>query len=155
MKTADGPGTYLIRCVANGKVYVGSSSVSVKGREIHHFQLLRRGCHPARGIQDDFNSYGQGAFEFLIVQIIEDRSVIDAEKALIEKHDATNQEKGYNTVRTPIKHGGRPVKEAECKTVIKAFSLYSEHKEKLRSLADRDSIGVSEVIRRLIEHAKH
>jgi hypothetical protein len=99
----DGAGTYLIRCVANGKVYVGSSSVSVVNRRINHFQLLRRGDHTARGMQDDFNTFGPNEFEFHPVLIASGQDVVEAEKALIAQYDATNPDRGYNTVKSPLK----------------------------------------------------
>ena len=93
----DGPGAYVIRCVANGKVYVGSSSKSVLARKSQHFSKLRCGSHYSKAMQNDFTRHGEESFEFYVVQFVEDGTHIQLEQELIDKHDATNREKGYNS----------------------------------------------------------
>jgi group I intron endonuclease len=147
----DGAGTYLIRCVANGKVYVGSSGVSVMSRKQHHFQLLRRGSHRCTQMQEDFNAYGSEAFQFEVVQLLSDGTNFEAERRLIELHDATNAQKGYNTVKVPIETPGRPRIADEDKSAVYSFSIYEEHDQKVNRIMRETGMNRSAVFRMIIE----
>jgi len=57
-------GVYLIRCLANGKTYCGSS-LRVEQRLQLHVSLLRTGLSPTKHMQLDWQKHGEGAFEFL------------------------------------------------------------------------------------------
>lgn len=57
-------GVYAIRCLVNGKIYVGSAADLVK-RIGEHKAQLRRGDHfLLPRLQQDWNTYGEGAFVF-------------------------------------------------------------------------------------------
>lgn len=117
MESIDGAGAHLICCKATGRVYVGSSSVSVMTRKNHHWWLLKSGRHKSSRMQQDFDSYGESEFEFNVVAWINDGSSVHAEQALIEKYDATNPEKGYNVAKVAFKGAGRPKKAAKMKVI--------------------------------------
>lgn len=56
-------GIYTIRNLITGAVYVGQT-INLKGRREHHFGLLSKGKHPNRRLQEDYSTYGSGAFVF-------------------------------------------------------------------------------------------
>ncbi len=59
-------GIYLIRCSANGKTYVGSTTNFVR-RNRTHWRELGRGTHINRSMQSAWDKYGEGSFTFEIV----------------------------------------------------------------------------------------
>lgn len=87
-------GIYIIRCLVNGKVYVGQS-VNFKGRKNSHLCDLRTN----RGIQklqDDWNTYGEESFEFVLLEQIDDKNKRnEREKFYIQKFSSITD--GYNT----------------------------------------------------------
>jgi group I intron endonuclease len=151
MQAIDRAGTYLIRCKANGKVYVGSSRVSVGARKARHFQLLRRGLHFARGLQQDFNTHGADQFEFEVVSLIDDGTNLTAERELIALHDATDPERGYNTIIVPIEGQGRPRIPEEEKRVVRSFSIYEHHDEKVNRIMAESGLSRSAVFQKIID----
>jgi len=58
-------GVYLIRCIANGKEYVGSSQ-NMRTRKLAHFADLRAGRHANPKIQAAFDKYGEDFFVFSV-----------------------------------------------------------------------------------------
>ncbi len=54
---------YLITCLRNGRVYVGSS-IDWKRRKAQHLSGLRSGKHFNRQLQYDFDRFGLRAFSF-------------------------------------------------------------------------------------------
>jgi group I intron endonuclease len=80
---------YKITNVKNGKVYIGSSSDSDK-RKRDHFNLLRRGVHHNRPLQEEYNSFGEKAFEFEVLQSFEEidrHELFEAEQYWIDRSD--------------------------------------------------------------------
>jgi group I intron endonuclease len=59
-------GVYKIENVRNGKFYIGSTSHFYR-RKRQHLHLLRSNSHPARALQEDFNSFGEEFFDFVLV----------------------------------------------------------------------------------------
>jgi len=59
------PGLYMIRCGSNDWRYYGASNVS--GRLASHKSLLNRTIHPNRGLQFDWDQYGEQDFDFIIL----------------------------------------------------------------------------------------
>jgi group I intron endonuclease len=154
MQTADGPGTYVIRCLANGKVYVGSSSVSVGKRQYSHFCSLRRGSHYSRMLQEDFQKFGEGSFVFEFVESMSSEMTIDAEKRLIETLDATNPEIGYNINKAPHANAGRPKQAAKLKALVMTVSIKPEHKRKIERIMKAHNLDRSKAVQWLIDRAE-
>lgn len=61
-------GIYKIVNTANGKFYIGSS-VRVESRILKHLSFLRRGNHNNRHLQSAFALYGEGAFDFMLLEV--------------------------------------------------------------------------------------
>jgi len=62
-------GIYTIKCLTNGKVYIGSS-VKIKQRWQLHLGRLRRNKHENQVLQNTWNKYGADTFEWNILEHI-------------------------------------------------------------------------------------
>jgi GIY-YIG catalytic domain len=93
---AYGAGVYVIRCLATGKVYVGSSS-NVAGRYVTHLSKLRRGTHPNAGLQQDFVRYGPDSFVCDILERVTNLATLKArEQIYLDRLRASEPAYGYN-----------------------------------------------------------
>lgn len=89
-----GLGVYMIRCLATGKVYIGSSE-NVANRLDKHIYLLRRGCHHSRRLQRAWDKYGPQAFDCDLVDPVYDLTRLrEAEQFWINRYDSYRN--GYN-----------------------------------------------------------
>lgn len=66
-------GIYQIRNTANGKVLLGSST-NLHGPLNRHRFMLKFGSHQNRALQSDFKEFGEAAFVFEIVEILEKKN---------------------------------------------------------------------------------
>lgn len=60
-------GVYAIKCTANGRVYIGQS-INMGRRIGEHFSDLRNGGHHNKKIQEDYDRYGEGAFDYEVIR---------------------------------------------------------------------------------------
>lgn len=88
-------GIYKIENNINGKVYIGQS-VDVDKRFKAHKTLLRNNEHFNYRLQDDWNSYGEDAFSFSIIEKCRSLYLNETERSLIKEYDSTDESKGYN-----------------------------------------------------------
>lgn len=89
-------GVYALRCDANGKMYIGSSTNM--DRRIHeHMAALRFGRHPNPDMQADFNKYGE-RFSACILQdyMSGDTSRTHLESAYMTIFGTRDRNRGYN-----------------------------------------------------------
>ncbi len=64
------PGVYVIHNNNTGKFYIGSA-VRLLKRKNDHFSELRKGTHGNSKLQNAWNKYGEMAFQFVIIEILE------------------------------------------------------------------------------------
>lgn len=64
-------GVYKITCVENGKQYFGATT-DFRRRYREHAYSLSRGSHRNPYLQQDFDAYGQDAFEFSVLVVTDD-----------------------------------------------------------------------------------
>jgi group I intron endonuclease len=69
------PGVYIIRNTTNQKCYVGST-VNLRSRKFDHFTSLQKGYHKNPRLQNSFNAHGAEAFEFCVVELIDDKTML-------------------------------------------------------------------------------
>jgi|SRR5687767_11793524 len=89
-------GVYCFRNKINNKRYVGSSK-TIEGRKSANLCRLRKGNHYAKGLQEDFNKYGEENFIFEILEIVLDETILrKREEYWSAYYDCCNEEFGYN-----------------------------------------------------------
>jgi hypothetical protein len=64
-------GAFALRCAATGTVWVGSSPNLEATRNRFWFGL-RHGSHPDRAVQAEWNAHGEHAFQYEILEILDD-----------------------------------------------------------------------------------
>jgi group I intron endonuclease len=96
LKMPNRTGVYKIRNLVDGKVYVGSASLSFKGRESSHFSELKKGTHYNYYLQRAWNKYGQLNFVFEIIEECVPSLCLDCEQYWIDELKSANPEFGYN-----------------------------------------------------------
>lgn len=78
-------GIYSIRHKATGKIYIGSTIKSFDYRKKKHFNKLKYNKHHNIKLQRAYNKYGKDAFEFCILEILNNISdVRQAEQYYID-----------------------------------------------------------------------
>jgi group I intron endonuclease len=92
---AGASGIYQIRCVANDKIYIGSS-VDLRNRWAFHCRALIRGNHSNRFLQAAWDSYGPDAFDFTIIEYVGKDELIVAEQYWIDRTRCTERDIGFN-----------------------------------------------------------
>lgn len=92
------PGIYVIRCIANGRVYVGSSAL-VNARWMDHQRLLRRGRHHCLPLMNAWKKYGEAAFSFEIVEAVSDlERLVEREQFWMDRLRAHAAQRGFNVL---------------------------------------------------------
>lgn len=89
-------GIYKILNTHNGKLYIGSA-VDLGNRKSTHFTHLKRKIHKNVYLQNAFNKYGENVFEFGVLEIVKDRSLLTQKEQLwLDWSQSYDREKGYN-----------------------------------------------------------
>lgn len=83
------PGIYAIWDNVTGKVYV-VSSVHLDYRRVRHFSDLRGSRHPNAHLQRAFQSYGESAFTFTIIEPCRPEGLIEREQFWIDEFRVTH-----------------------------------------------------------------
>lgn len=128
-------GIYCIRNLVSGRIYVGSS-INIRSRWKSHRSLLRAGQHIARAMQRSWLKHGEAAFEFSILEFVDEPAELVArEQHWIDALDAANPRTGFNSSPTAgnclgVRHS------AETKR-----KLSKVHKGKPKSAEHRAAIG--------------
>ena len=101
-------GIYTIKCIENGKVYVGRS-VQVPIRRKRHEYDLRDGVHTNKELQMDYDKYGKDAFVFELVEEVPKDIAYDEldelEREYINRFDSFRE--GYNMTEGGVGNLGR------------------------------------------------
>lgn len=93
-------GVYQWRNKVNGKVYVGSASISFERRRIKHVTELRSNTHANSHLQRAWHAYGEDAFVFEILHLCEQDDCIKYEQHWIDKKLSADPLRGYNLTPT-------------------------------------------------------
>lgn len=98
-------GIYRIKCLANGKFYIGSSSNLNKRRQ-DHFSGLRRKNHFNVYLQRTFDKHGEENFIWEILELVEDINILKTrEQYWINYYNSFDKEIGFNLVPLVETHG--------------------------------------------------
>jgi len=145
---------YKIVNTINGKFYIGST-VNFENRKYLHTHKLRQNKHHSPVLQNSWNKYGKGAFEFEIIERVKRKDRLiereqfwmdkllptfncspTAESPLGMKHTAQSRK---NMSRAHI--GIKPTKEALAKRSLKQSGKFHHLYGKQRSQAVKDKIS--------------
>ena len=98
--TSKRSGIYQIRCLANGKHYIGSTK-SFKKRWETHLRALLGGLHHSRYLQRAWDKHGADGFAFEILELVPDwRNLVRIEQDYPDRIRPWDMKIGYNTCRT-------------------------------------------------------
>ena len=78
-------GIYQIRNLVNDKIYIGSSNDLLK-RKREHFCTLENGTHCNAHLQRAYNFYGKNNFKFEIIEICEEKYLLEVEQIYLDKY---------------------------------------------------------------------
>lgn len=119
-------GIYQILCVPTGKVYIGSA-VNLRQRHRDHLSALRNNTHANRYLQRAWNKYGADAFEFSVLEMVEDKkSLLVREQAWMDNIHCCDRNVGYNISPTAGSLQGVVVSEQRKKRIGLANSKMFE-----------------------------
>ncbi len=127
-------GVYAIRCLANGKVYVGSASASIAKRCGDHRSFLCHEKHANRHLQAAWLKYGEAAFEFSVLEECPPSECVAREQYWIDALRATDRTVGFNIrpkadSNLGMKHG--PESRANMSAALKRRVRRKESYEKI------------------------
>jgi hypothetical protein len=88
-------GVYEIRCLANGKFYIGST-VNLRERWQRHLVTLRRSEHHNFYLQQAWNKHGEEQFMFSVLEYVASKDVLVAEQKWLDRTRCTNRRIGFN-----------------------------------------------------------
>jgi group I intron endonuclease len=100
------PGVYAVFCKTTGLPYIGSS-VNVYARTFTHVTALRRGRHESHKLMHAWKTYGEDAFDIVILEFCPKETLAEREQHYIDAWDAFNN--GYNGDPGPLKGAGRVI----------------------------------------------
>jgi len=93
-------GIYQIKCLANSKIYIGSSK-NIGRRYNGHLRKLSRNVHKNKYMQHSWNKYGQDNFEFSIIEFCDTGCLEEKEKFYFKLTNCCHRDFGFNIVRSP------------------------------------------------------
>lgn len=94
-------GVYSIKNLINSKQYIGSTTEGFKKRWQRHLYNLKNNQHHSKRLQEDFNKYSEGLFEFNIIEYCSLEECLIKEEYYINKFNVYQESYGYNTFIVP------------------------------------------------------
>lgn len=126
------PGIYKITCIANGKIYIGSTNnFDTRWRE--HRRKLRLNSHQNKYLQRAWNKYSEAAFTFEIVELCMPWALLDREQYWLDTLKPYDHSIGFNIAH----HADTPVRTPE---VILKLRIASSGKSP--SLSTRTKLSI-------------
>lgn len=101
-------GIYKITCMANGKIYVGSSE-NLRRRWNEHQYRLKNNTHSNQYLQNAWDKYGQESFIFEVVELTTLTMTLEREQYWLDELKSYNKQIGFNIskcVEAPMKGRG-------------------------------------------------
>ena len=97
-------GIYMIKCIANDKTYIGSSS-DVMRRIKTHKRELENGSHNNLLLQHEYTKYGADKFVFKVLdKDLEEELLLAYEKCYMYKYNSMVKYKVYNQMNSTVNH---------------------------------------------------
>ena len=124
-------GIYLIVNLINGMFYVGST-ICFKDRWCVHRNQLNTNLHKSTYLQNAWNKYGEEAFQFIIVEIVEDRNKLEEiEQLWMDASNCYNSKFGYN-LRTKA-YSNKGIKRTK-ESIAKVVNFHKGRKRSAQSI---------------------
>lgn len=149
-------GIYKITCIANGKIYVGSS-IDVYKRACRHKVHLQRGTHVSTYMQRAFSKYGEESFQIELLETCDrdnlltvEQSYLDTLKPKFNTYMTAGSPKGYKHTEETKK---RMSERLMGNTLTKGFRPNAETRLK-QSLARKGRKASEETKRKMSEALK-
>lgn len=129
-------GIYAILCLANGKLYIGSSQ-GIRRRLTAHFNTLTHGRSECRILQNAYNKYGSSQFRYVVLEYCEVENLLEREEFFIHLYQSNRDNYGYNirlvaSTNRGIKHD-KEIKEA-CRQRMLGHIPSEKSRQKKRDL---------------------
>jgi group I intron endonuclease len=137
-------GVYCIKCIVNGKVYVGSA-IKFKQRIGEHIRTLKAGIHHSKYVQRAWKKHGPESFRFFILEVTTSELLISCEQKWIDELQAANREYGYNSCpiagnRLGMRHTAESRAKMSASGIGRIFTL--EHRARIASATRNRSVEV-------------
>ena len=126
-------GIYQIKCLHNGKVYIGSS-VRIRNRISRHVMDLRKQVHSNRHLQNAFNKYGESNFKVVVLKLCLRDNLACIEQYYLDKFRSYDRAKGYNFYKKAYSPKGHFTSEETKKKIsasLKGHFTSEETKKKI------------------------
>lgn len=88
-------GIYIIRNIANGKLFVGMAE-DFRKRKAEYLGALRRGNMKNPAMQEDFNLFGENEFEIELIEACGKEEMGGRKRFWIDHFGSDNKMMGYN-----------------------------------------------------------
>ncbi len=92
---------YGIKNTKTGRVYVGQTHRPIKCRFREHMLKLQKGEHPAYGMQEDYDKYGD-CFEITVLEVVENPVRDTSERKWMKQLKTYDERFGYNSKETYV-----------------------------------------------------
>jgi len=143
---------YKITNKLNEKFYIGSTIHGLAHRKRNHLNKLKKNKHHNYNLQREFNEYGEAAFIFSIIDVLDD-SENPTEILAKEQMWIDNLNPHYNILRKDImSHIGVKRREETCKKISKSLigrKLSHEHIEKMRKSLTGKKQNKEQILKRI------
>lgn len=97
-------GIYMIKCLENNKIYIGSSN-NISARWYSHKYNLKKNEHSNYYLQLDWNLYGSEKFEFTVLEFCDYDIQFEKEQEYLDRYKPfSHNDKGYNILGIATPH---------------------------------------------------
>lgn len=142
-------GVYIIRCMSNNKIYVGSTTVMFIKRFWHHSNQLERNNHKNQHLQNSYNKYGNENFEFDILEICDKLFCLEREQEWINKTNCIDKNIGFNI--NPIASGTPNMSKETIEKRTKTLRLFRDECIAYYNKFKNNKITLNEIPKKFIK----
>jgi group I intron endonuclease len=141
------PAIYLIKCLINNKIYVGSS-VNLRNRINRHYNDLINNKHASNHLQNAFNLYGNENFIVEVLVYCDRENILQQEQYFLDKLKPWDRLIGYNTCEIAGSPSKRVLTEDQKKKISDSLKgrIVSEETRKKIGDSNRGKIQPKEAV---------
>jgi len=127
-------GVYLLRCIPENRIYIGSTNQSFRARFSNHCKFLVQGNLGNEKLQNDFNKYGKENFEFEILGVYPENLTVKYEQSFIDTlKPYYNVNKAFNKSLT---NTGKKFSDEHKEKIREKSKLYKHNEETLNLITE-------------------